>query len=339
MGRKKICPTSLRESGTQRKETFSKRTRGLFKKAHELASMCGCALHIAVASEDGRLFHMHRLRNPQLDEFTISSNTTSFLLDLPPVQRQYSAVVGTSTMAISNTASGDDTCGIESEVASTSTSNTPRSSSDMQVGTSLMTMMQSHGIISASQSPCVSTSTSSSSCAKQLWFYNYKTEKLEYSGIDSANIPIDPSLACFPASPCACADCLSGRSNFVGHSAKPAFDNFACVYDEVPDIGDINVTKPSYEPYDPLPSFDYNYVPYEENVKTMSGPISSTDSSPAIGNDVGGGHDVVFEPKLPKLEPLDDLDFFFPSTNYGSNIVNSAGFDPINWFDYPELKL
>ncbi|MCO5557079.1 hypothetical protein L7F22_010635 [Adiantum nelumboides] len=133
MGHKKIFPKTLCDSSTQRKETFSKQTRGLFKKAHELASMCGCALHIAVASEDGRLFHMHRLQNPQLDESAISSSTTLLFLDLPPVPRQCSAAVDSSTMAISNVEPGDNTCDIESKVAFTSTSNTPRSSSDMQV--------------------------------------------------------------------------------------------------------------------------------------------------------------------------------------------------------------
>ncbi|KAI5072103.1 hypothetical protein GOP47_0012209 [Adiantum capillus-veneris] len=333
MGRRKLCPETLRESGTRRKETFTKRTRGLFKKAHELAAMCGCAVYVAVGGEDGRLFHLHRLRNPHLDQLAIGSSGRA-LLDLQPspmqANRQVSAV---TAMQAGRWGCDDDIdagVDVSMEIAS------EKGGHGVQVVSPLRMAL------SASPSPCVNNSTSPTPCINtKLWFYNHTTEKMEYSGIDSA-LPIDPSSACFPGSPC--VDCLTGRSQFVGRiDSTPSTENIAVAtptYDidyTVYDVAANHAIKPS-------PEFAC-YAPYEERLNSMSGPISSAESSPGIGNldtmPIGNGGDdvqsgyVVESKTLPKVEPLDELDFLFPSID--SNPL--VGFDPINWFDHPDFKV
>ncbi|XP_078441523.1 truncated transcription factor CAULIFLOWER D-like isoform X3 [Wolffia australiana] len=55
MGRVKITMRKI-ENATSRQVTFSKRRRGLFKKAHELAVLCGVPVGLVVFSESRKLY-------------------------------------------------------------------------------------------------------------------------------------------------------------------------------------------------------------------------------------------------------------------------------------------
>lgn len=199
MGRKKVCPETLRQTGTQRKETFGKRTRGLFKKAHELASMCGCPINLTVGSEDGRVFHMHRVRNPCLDQLSIPGTSTN---------SNRAHIVSTTQCSVGSTGEAIDL------------HNLPPSSF-------LLDAEMPMGVFGNEPLPPTFV-------APNIWVYNYRTEKMEYSGYDiSGATPMDPpfSLLCAPSS-CRCADCRTGRSRFVGRINQPidpvvAVDNSA----------------------------------------------------------------------------------------------------------------
>jgi hypothetical protein len=56
MTRKKIQIKKI-ENTTERQVTFSKRRRGLFKKALELSTLCGAEIALIVFSATGKLFH------------------------------------------------------------------------------------------------------------------------------------------------------------------------------------------------------------------------------------------------------------------------------------------
>jgi hypothetical protein len=55
MGRGRV-ETKKIENRVNRQVTFSKRRRGLLKKAHELAVLCDAELAVIIFSESGKLF-------------------------------------------------------------------------------------------------------------------------------------------------------------------------------------------------------------------------------------------------------------------------------------------
>ena len=56
MTRKKIEIKKI-DNATARQVTFSKRRRGLFKKAEELSTLCDAEVAVMVFSNTGKLFH------------------------------------------------------------------------------------------------------------------------------------------------------------------------------------------------------------------------------------------------------------------------------------------
>ncbi|KAJ6936612.1 Agamous-like MADS-box protein AGL61 [Populus alba x Populus x berolinensis] len=57
MGRRKIEMEMVKDSNS-RQVTFSKRRTGVFKKANELATLCGVQIAIIVFSPGGNHFHL-----------------------------------------------------------------------------------------------------------------------------------------------------------------------------------------------------------------------------------------------------------------------------------------
>eukprot|EP00249_Psilotum_nudum_P025908 c30996_g1_i1 orf=129-1058(+) len=60
MGRRKLDPGQLRLVDQDRRDSFFKRCKGLFKKAHDLSTLCGCSVYLLVEGEDGRVYGLHR---------------------------------------------------------------------------------------------------------------------------------------------------------------------------------------------------------------------------------------------------------------------------------------
>eukprot|EP00249_Psilotum_nudum_P011362 c23127_g1_i2 orf=596-1606(-) len=73
MGRKGL-PIELRHDEIKRKDTFAKRCKGLFKKAHELSAICGSGVYLLVGAECGTISALHRLKNEELTALPRAKN-------------------------------------------------------------------------------------------------------------------------------------------------------------------------------------------------------------------------------------------------------------------------
>lgn len=88
MGRGKIAIKRI-ESITSRQVTFSKRRKGLLKKAHELSILCDADVSLIVFSSTGRLYEFSSSRYVKLIYLLIFLWFWEKLSDLPCVKYAY----------------------------------------------------------------------------------------------------------------------------------------------------------------------------------------------------------------------------------------------------------
>ncbi|VFQ80580.1 unnamed protein product [Cuscuta campestris] len=81
MGRGRVEMKRI-ENGTRRQVTFSKRRKGLFKKASELSVLCDAQIALIIFSPQGKLFHIGEI----IERYRESTKETRISIDNAPPQ-------------------------------------------------------------------------------------------------------------------------------------------------------------------------------------------------------------------------------------------------------------